>query len=254
MADTIREDYWIIEAAVRTEWDKAVLDIDADYISLNLPYLRTQPLGMMRRLLRRGVDHLCPGLRDIDYEAVKRATDFIRKPSKSGQIDLISNLYLLVEGDRLWISKWSAELPLVMWPQLQNDAGGVLQIPGYHNLANDWRFEVQTSSDPAHCIEQAQNNDDLFQVWLDGDKVNFSLSIRSRRPGDRIQPHGMHGHSIKISDLMINHKLPRRARDKWPLLVSGEDVIWVPGTRIAHNFHIDSGTQSVIKIILGRNE
>jgi len=254
MANTIQEDYWIIEDAVCSKWDRSVLEIDTDYIALDYPYLRIQSLGMMRRLIRRAVEHLRPGLRDVDFEAVKIATDFIRTPSKSGQADLISNLFLLVEGDRLWISKWSAELPLVMWPQLRDDAESELQIPGYLNLSNSWRVEVQISSDPAHCIKQAQSNKDRFQVWLDGDRVKSSLKFRSRCPGDRIQPYGMHGQSVKISDLMINHKLPRRARDHWPLLVSGEDIIWVPGTQIAHNFHVGSSTQSVIHIILNRRK
>ena len=252
MANTIQEDYWIIENTIGSEWENTVLEIDTDYIALNFPYLRVQPLGMMRRLIRRAVNHICPGLRDIDYDAVQRATDFIQTPSHSGQVDLISNLYLLIEGDRLWISKWSAELPLFIWPQLQNDEEQDLQVPGFNYLSNNWRFEVRTYSDPEYCVEQAQNNEDLFKVWLDGDKLKSPLTIRSRRPGDRIQPFGMHGHSIKISDMMVNLKLPRRARRNWPLLISGQDIIWVPGSRIAHKFHIGSDTQSVINIVLSR--
>ncbi len=186
MANTIQEDYWIIENAVGSEWEKAVLEIDTEYIALNLPYLSVQPLGIMRRLIRRAVNHICPGLRDIDYEFVQRATDFIQTPSHSGQVDLISNLYLLIEGDRLWISKWSTELPLFMWPQLQNDEEQDLQVPGFNYLSNNWRFEVRTYSDPEYCVEQAQNNEDLFKVWLDGDKLKSPLTIRSRRQGDRI--------------------------------------------------------------------
>jgi tRNA(Ile)-lysidine synthase len=252
MANTIQEDHWIIADAVRSEWDKAVLEIDTDFIALNYPYLCVQPLGMVRRLIRRAVEHLRPGLRDIDYEAVQRATEFVRTPSKSGLADLISNLFLFLEGDRLWISKWSAELPLDMWPQLHDDVDGEFQIPGYFDLSNCWRLEAQISSDPAYCIEQTKKNENQFQVWLNGDKLSSMLTIRSRRPGDRFQPHGLHGHSVKISDLMINHKLPRRARDHWPLLVSGEDIIWVPGVRIAQDYDIDSTTQSVIHIILYR--
>ena len=38
------------------------------------------------------------------------------------------------------------------------------------------------------------------------------------RRGTRIKPLGMEGHSVKISDLMVNVKMPRRARAGWPLV------------------------------------
>jgi tRNA(Ile)-lysidine synthetase-like protein len=45
--------------------------------------------------------------------------------------------------------------------------------------------------------------------------------VRARRPGDRFEPFGMDGHTMKLSDFFINEKLPQRAREAWPLLCSG---------------------------------
>jgi tRNA(Ile)-lysidine synthase len=50
------------------------------------------------------------------------------------------------------------------------------------------------------------------------------LSVRTRRPGDRLA-----GRRKKVQDLFVDAKVPRLERDEWPLVVSGSDVVSVPG-------------------------
>ena len=50
------------------------------------------------------------------------------------------------------------------------------------------------------------------------------LSVRTRRPGDRLA-----GRSKKVQDLFVDAKVPRIERDGWPLVVSGDDIVLVPG-------------------------
>jgi tRNA(Ile)-lysidine synthase len=50
------------------------------------------------------------------------------------------------------------------------------------------------------------------------------LTVRSRRPGDRLA-----GRSKKVQDLFVDAKVPRGERDAWPLVVSGTEVVAVPG-------------------------
>ncbi len=50
------------------------------------------------------------------------------------------------------------------------------------------------------------------------------LEVRARRPGDRLA-----GRSKKVQDLLVDAKVPRAERDDWPLVVSGGEVVAVPG-------------------------
>ncbi|MGH3111237.1 MAG: tRNA lysidine(34) synthetase TilS [Gaiellaceae bacterium] len=50
------------------------------------------------------------------------------------------------------------------------------------------------------------------------------LEVRTRRPGDRLA-----GRSKKVQDLFVDAKVPRAERDRWPLVVSGDEVVAVPG-------------------------
>jgi tRNA(Ile)-lysidine synthase len=50
------------------------------------------------------------------------------------------------------------------------------------------------------------------------------LVVRTRRPGDRLA-----GRRKKVQDLFVDAKVPRAERDDWPLVVSGAEVVAVPG-------------------------
>jgi len=55
-----------------------------------------------------------------------------------------------------------------------------------------------------------------------------SLEIRVVRPGDKIALLGMTGHR-KLQDLFVDAKVPKGLRRVWPVVCSGDEVVWVPG-------------------------
>jgi len=67
----------------------------------------------------------------------------------------------------------------------------------------------------------------------EGDRV----TVRNRRPGDRIHPLGASG-SRKLKELLIDRRVPRRDRDRLPLICVGERIAWVPGVTIDQRFRI----------------
>jgi tRNA(Ile)-lysidine synthase len=66
-----------------------------------------------------------------------------------------------------------------------------------------------------------------FEAYFDAAKVPL-LTARSIRPGDRIRPLGVCG-SRKIHDVFVDYKVKVASRKSWPLVVSGNEVIWIPG-------------------------
>jgi tRNA(Ile)-lysidine synthetase-like protein len=48
--------------------------------------------------------------------------------------------------------------------------------------------------------------------------------VRTRRPGDRLA-----GRRKKVQDLLVDAKVPRAERESWPIVVSGDEVVAVPG-------------------------
>jgi tRNA(Ile)-lysidine synthetase-like protein len=72
---------------------------------------------------------------------------------------------------------------------------------------------------------------DLRWAWFDHEEVAWPLTLRGRRPGDRMRPRGGRG-SRKLADLLIDAKIPRDERDVRPVVASADgELLYVPGLR-----------------------
>jgi tRNA(Ile)-lysidine synthase len=90
--------------------------------------------------------------------------------------------------------------------------------------------EGTRSADLGHGVRAVREYD---SVRLEG-RIRFGpwqieskrpgLVVRTRRPGDRLA-----GRSKKVQDVLVDAKVPRAERDSWPLVVSGEQVVAIPG-------------------------
>ena len=58
------------------------------------------------------------------------------------------------------------------------------------------------------------------------------LNVRAWQEGDEMRPWGMNGRK-KLSDIFIDAKVPVYQRKQIPVLVCGEEIIWLVGYRIA---------------------
>ena len=77
-------------------------------------------------------------------------------------------------------------------------------------------------------------------------KVVEPLTVRGRRPGDRLRPLGAPG-SRSVQDLFVDRKVPQADRDRVPIVTDSKGrIVWIVGQTIAHEFRITDATQSVI--------
>jgi tRNA(Ile)-lysidine synthase len=67
------------------------------------------------------------------------------------------------------------------------------------------------------------------------------VTIRNRRPGDRIHPLGAGG-SRRLKEVFIDRRVPRHVRERLPLLCVGERVAWAPGVTIDERFRLAGHT------------
>jgi len=87
-------------------------------------------------------------------------------------------------------------------------------------------------------------------AYFDYDKLKMPLIVRNFRPGDRMVPFGMRGHK-KVKELFQEKKIERRRRGLMPIIVSGDEIIWVAGLRQAEHGKIGSTTRRILKIVVG---
>lgn len=96
-------------------------------------------------------------------------------------------------------------------------------------------------------------SDDSNIEFLDYDLVPIRLFLRSWQSGDKFTPLGLNG-KMKISDFLINEKIPLSNKSKVILLASKNDVIWICGMRISDKFKVSDQTKRYLKAQISWNE
>ena len=83
------------------------------------------------------------------------------------------------------------------------------------------------------------------RALLDADALPGPLLVRSRRSGDTFRPLGCAGEA-KLKSYLIDRKVPRPARERVPLVVSGSRIAWVVGFQIDDRYKVTPGTRRIL--------
>jgi tRNA(Ile)-lysidine synthase len=250
MAQVLAGDEELVRQVIDAAWQACMMKQGPGYVAFRLSTFRQQPYAVQRSLIRRAIEAQRPGLRDIYFDDVERALAFVESPPHSAHSDLAAGLRLYLEGDLLWLAAWESDLPGEDWPAVPQGVPLELAVPGRVELEGRWIVGAEWEDLPLLGNPFELVDEDPYQAWLDAEALQLPLVVRSRQPGDRIQPLGMEGKSIKLSDLMINQKLPRRARRAWPLVCAGSEVVWAPGLRMNDAYRLRPETRRVVHLYL----
>ncbi len=97
-----------------------------------------------------------------------------------------------------------------------------------------WQFRLSREVAPA---EQDRRS---MTAWF----PLGAVMIRSRSPGDRMQPLGGPGHR-SIARLLQDAEVPLGQRDSWPVLEYNGVPVWIPGICRSHGSVPDPGTEAL---------
>jgi tRNA(Ile)-lysidine synthase len=76
-------------------------------------------------------------------------------------------------------------------------------------------------------------------------ELGSHVTVRNRRPGDRIRPLGWDT-SCRVKDLLINRKVKQSERYRLPFLADGDNVIWIPGVTLDDRYRVQPGNPAWI--------
>jgi tRNA(Ile)-lysidine synthase len=246
MSQALKGDYALLMDMLETAWQKSVMEVEPHSVTFDAGELVRYSPGLQRNLIKHAMQSLSPQV-DMTYATLDRAVAMLNNSGPASfRLDLKGGLRMLREANHLYVCTLDAELPFNLWPQLITTSPVPLTIPGQVELAGGWKFTCERWRLQLLAREQAEQNDDPFQVWLDAKNLTKPLKLRVRRQGDQFAPLGMDGHTQKLSDFFVNVKMPQRAREKWPLLCCGDEIVWVPGYRPSHIHRLTESTTSVL--------
>lgn len=247
LAEILREDFLILEERTQKVWEDTLQKMGPGYRAFSREDMRELRIGDQRRLIQQALTELRPHFDQIGFAHIEQAREFIEEPTELDVDNLVGKTQIKLLGDTLYFMTWDAEIPMGDYPQLPEGGRLSLHGPGRVKLGQGWVLELRLISDlDVREREKILDNRDPYQAWLDAGEMDFPLSLEDRKTGERFSPLGMEEGRVKISDLMINHKIPEDARARWPILRSKERILWVPGCQIAHAARVRDETMKVL--------
>jgi tRNA(Ile)-lysidine synthase len=98
-------------------------------------------------------------------------------------------------------------------------------------------------------IDKLNMDPDRNIAQLDNDLIKYPLIWRTWKPGDLFIPLGMN-HSKKISDFLIDIKMPVTEKDSVSVIESGGVIVWIVGLRIHDHLKVTDRTRQVLRMTI----
>ena len=213
-----------------------------DTLSVKRDVFDSLPPAFRRRLLRKIIDRAGGDPGTLSLGQIDDALTFMLSAQTGRTMNLPHRLTITREYSRFVFSP----------PMAQEGFSHALAVPGTTTVP-----ELGLMIDTSVGSGAPKTHDDINYLWqalFDYDKMSTSLTVRTRRPGDRFCPAGMGGKSKKLQDYFVDEKVPRRKRDTLPLLCSGEDILWVMGMRTDGRFLPGTDTKKVLVVRVQKRE
>ena len=247
----IAADYDLVRGLLNHTWPKVVRDESEEAIIFDLAVFRLLPLGLRRSFVREGIHRLRSSLRNINWVHVEDALQVIDTGRAGAMATLPQGLSLTVGYTEIVLASEGYEHSHEDWPRIRGPL--TLPIPGGAYIP-DGRWTVTTRIVRRQILpDDWPQNPDPYLAYLDAERAITPLILRPRQEGDYFVPLGLN-HRQKLSDFMINAKIPRGERATVPLLISGSKITWVVGWRVDARFAVTSDTQMVLTVQFRRDQ
>ena len=113
------------------------------------------------------------------------------------------------------------------------------------DYAENWDCEVTWSEISAEIYKKIRF--DQYTKCFDYDMIKGNLHLRGRKTGDRIAVFA-DGRTQSVKEYMINARIPAKVRERIPLLVSGDEVLWIVGYRASEAFRVTDETRRILLV------
>jgi len=231
-ATVAREDAdWL--AAAADEAGRDVVRVEPGRVELDIERLLSTPRALARRIVRQAVSVQAPG-GFVGFEHVE-AVERVGRGPNGRSVDLPGQRVVRA-GGRIVLSVrvGRGAVPVPNFFRVPLSIPGEAVIPA---------ARLVISARPAAWLVRL-GRPDAIAITTQG--IRQPLAVRNRRPGDVLRVAG-YGRRRKLQDLLVDHKVPKCARDRVPIVVDADDrILWVVGYAESHDFMASESSPGVI--------
>lgn len=240
LGEICREEDEYLEQESEKVYYRVRLSTGGSGVTLDREQLLNLPGALLRRVIRRAWYEICGSKDDLGFGHIEQTMEIIRGGGGYRQIDLPKGItckknYALVE---FTLDGEEKEVPFY---QHRMKVPGITAVPEAGVAIGVRILPAAEAGDPA-----ALGPDEAL---LDYHRLSMPLVVRRRIQGDRFAPLGLEG-TMKLKKFFIGQKVPRRLRDCLPLVVSGEDIVWVAGLRPGEKARVTAGTTTCLHLFI----
>lgn len=231
-----------MEKQAEAAWKLCVYEKEGGLL-LEKEHLYKQPILLRKILIRKCLEKLDGGLRDIGQIHVLQVLELFEKQS-GRHLDLPKKICAVRRYEGVFLSmkqkknqtEWSQELLIP----------GVNRIPEKNIVLT---CSIFFKEDDFSVKNIPQKN---YTKWFDYDIIKSSLCVRTKKSGDRIIINK--GQSKKLKSWFINEKIPAESRDDILLLADGEQILWIIGYRMSSGYQITEQTKRILQVEITEEE
>jgi tRNA(Ile)-lysidine synthase len=205
--------------------------VDENEVRFERELMRTLEPVMARRTVRAALRRAFPDAARLEGSHIDAVTEAMARDSFAR--DLPFGLRVFSEYGTLVVARGGADASPRMAPCL-------LPMPGRAHLGR--AGSVIATEEAAGIVRGSADS-----IVVDADIVEFGLTVGPVHEGDRMRPLGMTG-SRKLSDLLVDAKVPRRMRGLVPVVRDGERIVWLAGVRMSDEYRVTEGTRRMTRL------
>lgn len=191
--------------------------------------LREQHIAMQRRILRCMYRQVRGSEQNLSFGQTEQMRQIAMTNDGSQELHLADGLLFVREYNRLCVTR---KLEKTSDYQYLWHIGEELFVPESECV---FKAELDLTSETAGA--------EVLDV--DYSRISLPLTIRNRKPGDVLKmPFGRK----KLKDFFIDKKIPASRRDRIPVVLSGSEIIWIPGYYKADCVRINDETEQICRL------
>ena len=252
-ADVLRAESEYLDTAAREAFEACRIQGPHKNVVLDRVAFRKHHIALQRRMLRQSVSEMSGDMSDFYFTHCEKMLNLIEAEASNALFVLPKGLQFRRAYQQLIIERKPVKTGNFAYPVVPvgKTSIEVLNTAITAELGNI--ASCPTLALPDGKFEAIFDYEKIRKVFAEPSLEAFPLTVRNRRQGDRFQPYGMRG-TKKIKDFLIDAKVPRYERDRIPLLVCGDQILWIIGYTTSEVFKIESDTRQYLYLRYVSNE
>ncbi|WP_373284273.1 tRNA lysidine(34) synthetase TilS [Priestia taiwanensis] len=216
-SQSLAEDDEYLRMLTVEKMSEVIIRHERDEIAITILPFESLSMPLQRRGIQLILNYLYGNkLTDVSSIHINQILALLRSSNPSGKLNLPNGLT---------VQRSYSTCIFTFRQKKGKEYQEILSLEGIIHIGND-----STILSSLHTIIPSITNHQ-YSFLCDLKDISLPLMVRSRKNGDKMTLKGMKG-SKKIKDIFIDCKIPKEARDTWPVVVDAKGtIIWLPGVK-----------------------